>query len=301
MPQNGLAVALYKCVRCVHFICVTIVCRRCRPKRKADELQPDDDDDLVDVEGGQGTPAATGEEFSDYSQPYAGLSAQAVVANSNSAADPSRMVTGGAILNGGLNLAGRPLPVDAPAFSMQSEPTNDGVPGVANRFSQAGSQPVAVAREVGVSSEDEDEEEEPDSDDDESVPNLLNAPVPQFQAPAISLSKMTPRVIDQSSASSHQMSSLNVGADRQLERRQKREALLQQLQVCNMIFVESGLLWKVVSGTGAHFKCTCPIGIQGGFGCSLTYRFLFRHGNGTDNQHCKGWLHSHAYQKRATS
>lgn len=269
MPQqNGIAVALYKCVRCVHFICVTIVCRRCRPKRKADDLQPDaddGDDDLVDVEGGQGVlPAATDEEFNDYSQPYAGLlSTQGFVGANNSntgssSVDSSRMVAGSAVSlrNEGFNSAGgRPLPVGIPTFPTQAGPAEvkDGLPVgvVADRFSHAGSPPAAVLREVGISSEDEeedeDEEADSDDDDDESVPNLLNAPVPQFQAPAISLSKMTPRVIDQSSASSHQMSSLNVGANRQLERRQKREALLQQLQVRAVIGVESCCYVSTVS------------------------------------------------------
>ena len=194
----------------VYHLCCVVVCRRKDPDKKYDTVHQDDY--LTDMEGGQlkpSKPTLEAKQFDPTPYPTESRLSQAHTA-SRLAQHTSRSA----------NTAAEPvLPSQLAAEAEAAMPV------------QQVQTILPTNRVVTDESSEEYEEEESDSDSDDGdggVPNLLAAPT--HAAPNIILSKTTPRVIEES-ASSASMSSLSIGANRMQERRQKREQLLQQLQV----------------------------------------------------------------------
>ena len=252
--SNGIAVTLFKCVRCVHFICCAVVFRRCRKKRKADDVQTADDDaSVVDVEGGLGSPSL---EVSNYNEGGASASAgPGAVGNASVLATPSPATL---YHHEGTSSSSAPSSTTAtliaPAAAISSTATNvvatetlspsqlaaaakAAVPPHMAAHSHPASHAVVASApikggDIPTYSDEDEEEEESDDSGEGGVPNLLTSSTPMFQAPAISLTKSTPRVIDESTSGiGRSMASLKFGADALKERRHRRQELLQQLQV----------------------------------------------------------------------
>ena len=285
MPQQ-LADTLFKCVRCVHFILCAVVCRRCRPKTKADDVLGPDAEEVVDVEGGQ-RPAMM--EFSAHRNAAADATPPAALYHQErQLAQPvpqqhppppppyhhqqqqqqqpqqqqqqqqqqqpqqlQQLPSPAPLRNPSPNVR---APETAPtAFAATAEAV---VPvHMATILDNRGSleQHVVSAAERSedeVYSDELSEPEEEEEDDDAhagGAPNLLvSAKAPVFDAPVIALTKMTPRVTDDSSTAlagrGAAMSTLPGGAGRLQQRREKREEMLQELQVGGWVLV----LWSAI-------------------------------------------------------
>jgi hypothetical protein len=255
-PGNGLADTLFKCVRCVHFICYAVICRRCRPKTKADDVLGPDAEEVVDVEGGHGPAAMDFSGHRDAAPPPAlshqerhlaqpvpqQLSPPLPVHQQQYPPHLQQLPSSAPVNNPSPQLRTAETAPSAFAAAAESAVPVHMATVLDNRGSlerQTVSLGAGRSEDEAYSDEMSEPEEEDDDDDNNDVltdgaPNLLGTTAPVFDAPLIALTKMTPRATDDSSVGlaggRAAMSSLP-GAGWQQQRREKREEVLQELQV----------------------------------------------------------------------